>query len=332
MDRASDTHKNAVYGLRAAFCLLLGGLLLATRPASADEGGVSFWLPGQYGSFAAAPGESGWSLPMIYYHSASDAQAGKSFEIGGRITAGLDVRADMLFVAPTYVFATPVAGGQASIGLTGLVGQARVSISATLSGPSGGAITAGQSDTLNGVGDLYPSASLRWNNGVHNFMVYAMGGVPVGSYSVDRLANLGSNHWAIDAGGGYTYLDLTKGHEFSVVLGFTHNGENDDTHYQNGDSAHLDWAASQFLSEQLQLGVVGYFYRQLNGDSGSGAVLGDFKSQVSGIGPQLGYFFPVGSRNWYFGAKAIFEFDAKNRPEGWNSWLTLAIPLGSAPK
>ncbi len=169
------------------------------RRAAADEGGVSFWLPGQYGSFAAAPGEPGWSLPMIWYHSATDAQAGKSFEIGGRITAGLDVRADMLFIAPTYVFATPVAGGQASVGFTGLVGQVRVSTSATLSGPNGNTITSGQSDTQNGVGDLYPSASLRWNSGAHNFMVYTMGGVPVGSYSVEHLANLGSNHWAIDA-------------------------------------------------------------------------------------------------------------------------------------
>ena len=25
-------------------------------------------------------------------------------------------------------------------------------------------------------------------------------------------------------------------------------------------------------------------------------------------------------------------FEAKNRPEGWNAWVTLAIPLGSAGK
>ena len=121
-----------------------------------------------------------------------------------------------------------------------------------------------------------------------------MAGVPVGSYKVGRLANLGTNHWSLDAGGGYTYLDPKKGHEFSAVLGFTHNWENDDTNYKNGTSGHLDWAASQFFSEQLHVGIVGYFYKQLSGDSGSGAVLGDFKSKVSGIGPQIGYFFPVG--------------------------------------
>ncbi|MGH8760302.1 MAG: SphA family protein, partial [Burkholderiales bacterium] len=95
---------------------------------------------------------------------------------------------------------------------------------------------------------------------------------------------------------------------------------------------HLDWAASQFLSEQVHVGLVGYVYKQLTGDSGSGAQLGDFKSQVSAVGPQAGYFFKVGDRQWYANLKGYYEFDAKNRPEGWNVWLTLAIPLGSGKK
>ena len=57
--------------------------------ARADESGVSFWLPGQMGSFAAVPGEPGWSLPLVYYHTSADAGAGRSFEIGGQVRAGL---------------------------------------------------------------------------------------------------------------------------------------------------------------------------------------------------------------------------------------------------
>ncbi len=53
---------------------------------------------------------------------------------------------------------------------------------------------------------------------------------------------------------------------------------------------------------------------------------------VSGIGPQVGYFFPVGDKKWYANLRGYYEFDARNRPEGWNVWLTLAIPLGSAGK
>jgi hypothetical protein len=98
----------------------------------------------------------------------------------------------------------------------------------------------------------------------------------------------------VDAGGGYTYLDPKKGHEFSAALGFTYNFENPDTDYQNGIDVHLDWAASQFFSETFHAGLVGYFYNQLTGDDGAGAVLGDFKSRVAGIGPQAGWFIAVG--------------------------------------
>src|SRR5262245_39393400 len=41
------------------------GLLFAT-PASADEGAVSFWLPGNYGSFAAVPTDPGGFLLALY--------------------------------------------------------------------------------------------------------------------------------------------------------------------------------------------------------------------------------------------------------------------------
>ena len=34
----------------------------------ADEGGVSFWVPGQYGSFAAIAPSPGWSLPLVFYN------------------------------------------------------------------------------------------------------------------------------------------------------------------------------------------------------------------------------------------------------------------------
>jgi hypothetical protein len=49
---------------------------------------------------------------------------------------------------------------------------------------------------------------------------------------------------------------------------------------------------------------------------------------VAGIGPQAGWFFKVGEHDWYANLKGYYEFAARNRPEGWNVWVTLAIPLG----
>jgi hypothetical protein len=313
-----------------ALCGVAGGI--GVRGALADEGGVSFWFPGQFGSLAAVPLEPGWSLPVVYYHASSDASASKDFAIGENITAGLDARADLLLAVPTYAFADPVLGGQLALSMAAAYGTTEVSANATLTGPQGNVLTQNPSDSVTGPSDLYPQATLRWNNGVHNFIAYTMAGIPVGAYEADRLANIGTNHWAVDAGGGYTYLNQKTGLEFSAVLGFTYNFENPDTDYQNGISAHLDWGASQFLSEQWHVGLVGYFYNQLTGDSGSGAVLGDFKSRVAAIGPQVGYLFKVKDRQWYANLKGYWEFDAQNRPEGWNIWLTVSIPLGSGGK
>jgi hypothetical protein len=76
------------------------------------------------------------------------------------------------------------------------------------------------------------------------------------------------------------------------------------------------------------MGVVGYAYQQVSGDSGSGAKLGSFKSRDFGIGPQIGYFVPIGAMKGYFNLKGYGEFAAVNRPSGWNIWLTFALTPG----
>jgi hypothetical protein len=52
----------------------------------ADEAGVSFWIPGFFGSLAAAPQQLGWSLTTIYYHTsvsaAGDVRIARERELG----------------------------------------------------------------------------------------------------------------------------------------------------------------------------------------------------------------------------------------------------------
>ena len=57
------------------FIIVLGALISAPTIALADEGGVSFWLPGLFGSLAAVPQQPGWSLSTIYYHDSVSAGA-----------------------------------------------------------------------------------------------------------------------------------------------------------------------------------------------------------------------------------------------------------------
>ena len=156
-------------------------------------------------------------------------------------------------------------------------------------------------------------------------MVYATTGIPVGAYQPTRLATLGLGHWAVDGGVGYTYLDEKKGIEGSIVFGLTYNFINPYTQYQSGTDAHLDWAISPYLNDKIHIGAVGYFYNQISGDSGVGAQLGEFRSRVVGVGPQIGFFFPFFDREGYLNLRAYYEFDASNRLEGWNAFVAFSI-------
>jgi hypothetical protein len=318
----------------------------------ADEGGVSFWIPGLFGSLVAVPAQPGWSQASIYYHTTEsaggDVARAREISIGripanltANLNASLSATGDLGLVLPTYVFESPVLGGQASVSMLAAYGTTSASLAGTLTGtlslPGGITVPFGPrfdsiSNTAWGFGDLAPQFSLRWNAGVNNYMTYITGDIPVGAYNSSSLANIGIGHGAIDAGGGYTYFNPMTGHEFSAVLGFTYNFLNQSTLYQNGVDLHLDWGASQFLTKQVQAGLVGYVYKEVGCDSGSGDRVGCFQSQVVGIGPQLGYIFPVGGMQGYLNLKAYEEFDASARPKGWNAWLTFVLsPAAAAP-
>jgi len=195
--------RDAARALAFAAPLAIGVLVSSALPARADEAGVSFWLPGIYGSLASVPSVPGWSIGTFNYYTSVDAAKGVNFERGGAIEAGVNSRVDFQYFAPSYVFANPVLGGQASVSVASLVGNNATSIFGTLTGPGGATLSGSRSDSLFGVGDLYPAASLRWNQGVNNFSTYLTGDIPVGSYDSSRLANLGIGHGAIDFGSGY---------------------------------------------------------------------------------------------------------------------------------
>jgi hypothetical protein len=336
--------------LKASLTSVAAVALLSCQ-ARADEGGVSFWVPGFFGSLAAAPQQPGWSLATVYYHTSvsagGDVALAKEIQLGripanlsANVSANVNATGDLGFAIPTYVLATPVLGGQAAFALVAAYGTTSANLTGTvtgsLMGPGGTVFPFGpRSDSISstawGFGDLVPQFSLRWNAGVNSYMTYLTGDIPVGVYSSSSLANMGIGHGAIDAGGGYTYFNPQTGHEFSAVLGFTYNLENQSTQYQNGVDLHLDLGASQFLSPQVQAGVVGYVYSEIGCDSGSGDRVGCFQSQVLGIGPQLGYIFPVAGMQGYINLKGYEEFDALDRPKGWNAWVTFVLSPAAAP-
>ena len=105
---------------RPARLVAIATLMLCPEISRADEGGVSFWLPAQYASLAAAPQVPGWAMGVVYLHSnvAASGNVAAAREITvGRIPANVNVnlnlslsgQADLVVLSPTYTFATPVA-------------------------------------------------------------------------------------------------------------------------------------------------------------------------------------------------------------------------------
>jgi hypothetical protein len=349
--KSGKSVSTAGFACRLGAAAIAALLVLPNGAARADESGISFWIPGFFGSLAATPTTPGWSMTTMYYHdqvsAGADVARAREFQIRNvpaNLTATVNARVnatvDLGLLVGTYTFATPVLGAQASVALMGVYGSNSTSLAGSLTGTlatPGGAIPFSRFDTIDSsliaFGDLLPFYQMKWNAGVNNFMAYVTGDMPAGAYQSNRLANMGLGHWAIDAGGGYTYFDPKTGHEASAVLGFTYNFINPATQVQSGVDMHLDWGASQFLTKEIQVGLVGYVYQQLGCDSGSGDRVGCFRSRVVGVGPQFGYIIPLGDKlQGYFNVKAYGEFANENRPAGWNLWLTFNLsPAAETP-
>lgn len=128
--------------------MLLCVAFISVKPAAADEGGISFWIPGFFGSLAATPQQPGFSFAGIYYHTSVSAGGNVAFarqvtrgnitaNFSGSLTANLDAKADLVMAAPSYVFATPVLGGQAAVRLLVPYGRSRGICRCNIDRPAG---------------------------------------------------------------------------------------------------------------------------------------------------------------------------------------------------
>jgi hypothetical protein len=305
-------------------------LLVHPQRALADSGGVGFWLPGSFASLAATPTVPGWAYSTIYLHLQANAGAAQNFVtsngVRSSVVAGLTSHADALVQGITYTSPLSVLGGQAAFTVLAAPGNVGVGIDATLTGPRGNTVSGVATDNRTTVSDVFYQGTLKWNQGVNNEMVYITGNIPSGTYDPNRLANLSFGFPAVDVGAGYTYLDQKTGHEFSVVGGLTYSAINPYLQYQNGIDFHLDWAASQFVSKTVHVGLVGYYYQQITDDSGPGAKLGGFRGMAVGIGPEIGFIIPL-SKDYqgYLNLRGYKDIETENRANTWSTWVTFAI-------
>lgn len=88
----------SAHKLRVAASILAPAILFASHSAVADENGISFWVPGFFGSLAATPQQPGWSLANIYYHTSvsagADVARAREFSLG-RVPGNVTVNANL---------------------------------------------------------------------------------------------------------------------------------------------------------------------------------------------------------------------------------------------
>ncbi len=268
--------------VRYNICILSIAVILTlsiVSSAHAGEGASSNYFPSTYGDFGVAiPPEPGLGFINynLFYHAEGDRAV-----LQGRLETNLDTFAYYNMSAFLYTFDKTILGARFLLGLYIPISYAN--LDATLVGPIRN-ISIKESEAALGDISFIPISVYR-NFGNWYFNLYEFIIAPTGQYDLNNNVNLGRNYWSFDTVFAITYLNMENGREFSLVPGFMINTKNEDTDYRTGSEFHLDAMFNQFFSDTFAIGLHGYYFKQVDGDSGSGAILGDFKGESFGIGP-----------------------------------------------
>jgi len=344
----------------ALLALLAGGISIGSVDAQAAENASGWYALGTKASmagFVPPPGTYFVDVNMFYQGDASASSAvgvalreispaARKLNLQGEllIEAKAKVDATVYYNLPSVLWVAPgkVLGGNVGFGAIVPFGSKDVDLdldalaTLTLGPPINKTFQRGQSfssnDSSTEFGDPVLNALIGWHEGNWHWNIGMVVNVPIGPWSNTSDSNLSFNHWGLDTTAAVTWLDPKTGFEVSAAPGFTFNWENPDTDYKTGTEFHVEFAALQHFSPKFAVGVAGFHYQQVTGDSGSGAVLGDFKGRVTALGPVMTYSFNLGKLPVSTQLSWMHDFDVENRLEGNLGMLTVSMPLsGSSP-
>jgi hypothetical protein len=293
-------------------------LLAVPLAAVAGEGGTSHILPGSNATLMdLSPTTPGWFVKPIYLNYSGSATANIPTAAG--VVANANATANTFAFGGGYTFDTTVLGG-AHYTVAAFLPYTSLNITANGLGPNGNPLPIKIHSSVSGFGDLtIVPVMLGWKSGDWQFDALMPVYIPTGSYVDGRLGNPGLNYWTYDPMFGVAYSNKKSGFNAVLRTGYAMSTENSATHYQSGSLLHFDGSVEQILpvgSGFLALGAEAFYFDQVTGDSGSGAVLGNFKGMTNGIGPVLGYIKPLGKNSLVFEGKWLTELNTKNRLEG----------------
>jgi len=298
--------------------IILLVLIVTANQAYAAEGGLSNYIPAFYGDLAlAVEPPDGYSFRNDVFYFSGD--IGESFR-SGDIKANVDVTLVYDYLSFLYKPGFKVFGAPVAFAITPAIGHADIEADIKVGEGSGNL-----NDDHTGLGDTTLSAMFYWNHEKFHFSLNNYIVTPTGDYDADDLANTGLNYWTFEVDVAATYLNEDTGQDYSILVGYGYNTENEDTDYQSGDEVHLDFVLNQFITESFAIGINGYFYKQIGADSSDGDLLGSFKGEGAGIGPAIYYIKEISGKEVYFIAKWVHDYHAENRVKGDYAYASFAL-------
>jgi hypothetical protein len=298
--------------------LVLAGFIASASSAVAAEGGQSPYLKGYRDFMTGVLGPPGVIVrhDLYLYNGTENSRLPQ-----GQLTATRKSVSNIFGV--TMVTPFQVLGGNYGFAVRGAFSDVKTDQSLALPKPFPTIKRSGSLVALNDI--VITPAIVGWHAGNWHWNASVTVWTPTGNYDKSRAVNTGRNVWGWSPQLGVTYFDPKSGWEVSGAAIYVASSENTDTHYQSGNIAHFDFAAGKMLSPQFKLGVLGYVAQQLSADSGSGAIYGDRKMRVYGLGPGITYSFLVNGVTMNIVAKYYREFDAQNTTQGDAGSLSLRV-------
>lgn len=308
---------------------LLATAFVVTDAAAvhAGENGGSSDTTGSEGFLTGAlPPPGVYWLDYISYYTADRLNDGK----GNKSPTTADVDAIVNSFLGVYVTDVKVFGGD--LAFSGTLNVASINVG-----------VGGVSDSTVGIGDFYlraPAIGWHWD-GFHLVAAFETV-IPIGAYERDALANFGRNYFTFSPIVAVTAMPW-EGLELSAKTRLNFNTTNTSAtfsptnpqgaDYHSGTEFAVDFAAGYNLTPQWEIGVQGYYLKQIEDDEIKGDraadkalqdVLDGNRGEVFAIGPAV-RFASKGGTNIY--VLWEHEFYAENRTQGDSFWFKLVTKL-----
>ena len=153
--------------------------------------------------------------------------------------------------------------------------------------------------------------------GLYDARIQASNGVTVGSNTLDVAPSIS-----------FTYTTpplIAEGTEFSSKIYLNNYARNPATDYVSGRNVNIDFAISEHIG-RWQVGVTGYYLRQLNDDTRGGVRVAPDgqRSEVLSLGGVINYDIPE--------AKAAIKFKARSSVFAYNTAMVTTFILSIAKK